>query len=186
MKLESFFFLGVPFFVFSKDELDLAKMRTSIPKIQFMFLFGSIRQFLKSVKDTGKIIYGKDLLRDVKLSPSFSDKLKLFFEPFYFLSLSMIVLPFDRKLAMKHAMKISLYEEEFDMFLLGKKMKGYNKDFKNYKKFVHLTSGTKHLEKTLKYRKNYNKMRPMTGEAFSYILGSYRFVIFSWLSSVRN
>ncbi len=143
-KMESSVFFGVPFHVISYDEYDFMKNKIRDPKIWLLATFlGSMNSFLPNIRETGKTIYGRDLLKEIKTKISFSDKIKICMQQSGLLLTAMLLLPFNAKLALK----ASLYQEEFDLLLLHKHLKGYN------------------------------KIKPDTAEAAHFILSSMKFVL---------
>jgi hypothetical protein len=139
---------------------------------------GTLSEFLKSLKDTAKVIYGEDLLKDIKdVEFSMFDKIKLTLEPYYLLLLATIISPFNAKFALKHAIKASVLESEFDLMWLHEKLSDYRSDEKLYEKlFKGHDFEIKHLRKTMELRANIYKLDITKAHAWSYIMDSYRFV----------
>ncbi len=178
LKIEASAFFGVPFYVISYDEYDFLKNRINSPRIWFLATFlGSLNSLLLSIKDTGKIIYGKNLLKLIDVRLTFADRVKINMQEVAVIGASLLVLLFSPKLAVKHAVKASLYQEEFDLILLHRHMHGYVKD---RKKFESLFTGNRfaiaHLRKALHYRKNYDKLHVSRHGAAIFVMSTIKFL----------
>ncbi|HLC68079.1 MAG TPA: nucleotidyltransferase domain-containing protein [archaeon] len=178
MRLESSVFFGVPFYTISLEDYDFFRNRIQNPKIWFVATFlGSLNQFLLNVKDTGKTIYGRDLLKLINIHLTYVDKIKIFGEQLLVMFAGALVLPFSSRLALKHFVKSSLYQEEFDLMFLHKHLKGYVKDRKTFSKaFSSDKKALAHLKKSINYRLNYKKVSPSRGETLKYMAETLFFV----------
>ncbi|MEK6888349.1 MAG: nucleotidyltransferase domain-containing protein [Candidatus Aenigmatarchaeota archaeon] len=177
-KLEALTFFGVPFYVISMEDYDFFRNKISSPRIWFLGTFlGSLNEFLISVKDTGKVIYGKNLLKLINVKLDFSDRIKVIMEQGLILFASVLIFPFNTKLSLKHAVKASLYQEEFDLLFLQKHLKGYVKDTKTFNAvFSDNKFFVNHLKKTIYYRKNYGRIRVSRAECAKFIGSTMRFI----------
>lgn len=178
MKLETLFNFGVPYTVVSYKDYNFLKNRIESPKIQLLATFvGSLNTYLLAIKQTGRTVYGKDLLGLINVRLSYWDRVHMAMQQCYIILASALLLPFDCKYSVKHAMKATLYQEELDLLFSGNKIRGYLKD---RKVFDRLFTGSqfmiRHLKKTLDYRCNHNKMEPTKHEAARYILDTIRFI----------
>src|SRR3989344_6495779 len=179
MRLESSVFFGVPFYTISLEDYDFFRNRIQNPKIWFVATFlGSLNQFLLNVKDTGKTIYGRDLLKLVSVRLTHWDKAKIFGEQMLVMLAGGLVFPFSSKLGLKHFIKSSLYQEEFDLLFLHRHLKGYVRDrkvfcgaFSSDRKFV------RHLKKSIDYRLNYKTINPGRSETLKYMTETFFFII---------
>src|SRR3989344_4705253 len=162
MRLESSVFFGVPFYTISLEDYDFFRNRIQNPKVWFVATFlGSLNQFLLNVKDTGKTIYGRNLMKLVSVRLTHWDKAKIFGEQMLVMLAGALVFPFNSKLAMKHFIKSSLYQEEFDLMFLHKHLKGYVKDRSTFAKaFSSDRETVRHVKKAVEYRINYKKINP--------------------------
>lgn len=175
--IERAVFFGVPFYVISKEEFDLAHKKIRNAKVLLLASLFSLDVFLESLKETAKIIYGQNLLKEIKTNVTAFDRIKILNQQFFVMLASILILPFDAKLALKHAVKCSLYEEEFDLILLHKKTHGYFKDEKAYEKIIKSRFSLNHFEKSLYYRKQWHKITIKNYECFKFILNTIRFVV---------
>ena len=179
MRIESSVFFGVPFYTISLEDYDFFRNRIQNPKMWFVATFlGSLKQFMLNVKDTGKTIYGKDMMKLVNVRLSYADKVKIMGEQLLVILAGVLVLPFNSKLALKHFVKSSLYQEEFDLMFLHKHLKGYVKDRKTFcKEFSSDKELVRHLKKSIDYRLNYRKINPSRSEALKYMASTFSFII---------
>ena len=179
MRIESSVFFGVPFYTISLEDYDFFRNRIQNPKVWFVATFlGSLNQFLLNVKDTGKTIYGRNLMKLVSVRLTHWDKAKIFGEQMLVMLAGVLVFPFNSKLALKHFIKSSLYQEEFDLLFLHRHLKGYVRDrkvfcgaFSSDRKFV------RHLKKSIDYRLNYKTINPGRSETLKYMTETFFFII---------
>lgn len=179
LRMESFFLWGVPIYVLPQTEFDLVKKRVKDPKIWVLVEFlGSLNQFLASLKNTAVTIYGENLIKEIRdVNLSMFDRVKLTLQPYYLLFLSLLIVAFDARLAMRHAIKACLMESESDLMWLNEKIGSYQKDEHLYEKlFTGKDFEIRHLRKTMELRAHAHKMDVKKSQAFDYIVESYRFV----------
>lgn len=175
-RLESSAFLGVPFYVVSQDEFELSRNRVNSTKMKFLATFvGSLNTFLVSLRRTALTIYGKNLLQDIKTYMSFSDKVRLFVQQMWIMAMAFLLLDFDKKLALKHAVKASLYEEEFFLLMRHLKIHGYKKDTDLFKEHMDKKDAS-HLSKALSYRKSYNQINPAKDDVRKFLHDTMSFI----------
>lgn len=179
LRVESFFLWGVPIYVLPQTEFDLFKKKVKTPKLWILVTFiGTLSEFLAGLRDTAIVIYGENLLDEIKdVRFSMFDKVKLTLEPYYLLLLATLVVAFDAKFAAKHAIKACLLESEIDLIWLNEKIGSYKQDQKVYEKiFRGRGVEIEHLKKTMELRANIYKTEMRKSQAWHYILDSYRFV----------
>jgi len=187
-RLESGFLFGVPYYVIAKEDFDLAKRKVSDRKVWFMMTFiGSLSSFLKSIKQTGKVVYGDDIVREIKSAKlGFFDHVKIFLEPYYILLLGFFSLQ-DSKTALNHAIKACLLESDVDLQLLHKHLRSYEKDEKLYEKiFSHLSFNIGHIRKCIYYRSNFEKINPSFSETLGFLFSSLWFILTSHVYYLIN
>ena len=187
--LESFFLYGVPVYVLSQDKFDIVKRRVCDAKLWFLLTFvGSLSEFLKSIKQTGKVVYGKNLIKGITaVKFGVFDQIKMMLQPYYLLVLGLAVLPFDPKLALKHAIKASFLESEFDLMLLHKHLKSYRKDEMAYERsFNHYKFNVNHMKKTFTLRERFNTLKITRPECISYMIRSCAFVATTHIALYLN
>ena len=121
MKIEESTLIGRPYYIISLDDYDFIKNKIKDPRVWFLATFvGPLNIFLLSLKRTGKTIYGKNLLKYIDVKVSSFERFKLGVSQAYFILASLIMLPFNSKLALKHSIKATLHQEEDGLLLLGK------------------------------------------------------------------
>ncbi|MBI4018127.1 MAG: nucleotidyltransferase domain-containing protein [Candidatus Aenigmarchaeota archaeon] len=188
LRLESGFLFGVPYYVISQEDFDLAKRKVSDRRVWLMMTFvGSLSSFLRSIKQTGRTVYGEDLVKEIRSARlGFSDRVKIFLVPYYILGLGFLSLH-DGKSAINHAIKACLLECDDDLMLLEKRLGSYERDEKLYEKlFSRLPSNTAHIRKCIRYRKDFSRINPSLSETLSFLFRSLFFVLTSHFYYVLN
>ncbi|MBI2970868.1 MAG: nucleotidyltransferase domain-containing protein [Candidatus Aenigmarchaeota archaeon] len=177
MKVEAFFLQRVPLYVLAEEEFDLVNRKIREPRIWFIAtVIGSLPQFLLNLKHTGKTMYGKDLLKDIRVSFGLLDELKIILIPYYYLGLAALLLPFSPKQAAQHAIKACLLETDDELLLLHRKLGSYRRDEQLYERLFRGSPTIQHIRKCLRYRRMLSRKIIGYEEATEFVLDSARFV----------
>ncbi|MCK5333902.1 MAG: nucleotidyltransferase domain-containing protein [Candidatus Aenigmarchaeota archaeon] len=113
--------LYVPFEVFESGDLDWKNGK--IKKKELILganLVASQAMLFTKMKDEGKILYGRDIRKEICVKPSMWEKLKALLIPFYISSISVFAAPITPKNALKMANKAVMYSIEASLFFLEK------------------------------------------------------------------
>ncbi|HID73113.1 TPA: hypothetical protein EYP38_04175 [Candidatus Micrarchaeota archaeon] len=107
-----------PFEVLGPDDIRWSEGRMSGKGPGIFAIVAPVNQFAKKVKAEGKVLYSRDILKEIRIKESFLDKVKEIFIP-YILSISALplslILP-DK--ALKYSLKAVLYAISSQMGLL--------------------------------------------------------------------
>ena len=130
--------LYVPFEVIGPNEIDWKKCDFNDPfyKIGAFLVFPKSMFFIK-VKTEGKILYGKNILKEIKPGLSFWDVFKILLNPYHLSMLSFATVLFAPDFAIKHAIKAILYEIESILLYLERPItKGTTKAYNRVRKII--------------------------------------------------
>lgn len=130
--------LYVPFEVIGPKEIDWEKCEFNNPlyKVGAFLIFPKTMFFLK-IKSEGKILFGRDILKELKPSLSFWDVSKILLNPFHLSVLSILIVFFSPNFAIRHAIKAILYEiESILIFLERPIVTNSTKAYKRVKKII--------------------------------------------------
>lgn len=111
--------LYVPFEVIGPGEIDWKKCEFNNPlyKVGAFLVFPKSMFFLK-LKAEGKILYGRNILKELKPHLDWFDVSKILLNPYHLSLLSVLTVPFSPDFAIKHAIKAILYEIESILIFL--------------------------------------------------------------------
>ena len=106
-KTENKMMFGQPFYVVAQDQLDLKgfKIRKDLKTEIGTRTIASIGLFLQRIKNTGIILYGKDIRKDISKTVPAIEKIKASFNAMLLLMMSFIIFPYSTKSAFSHAVK---------------------------------------------------------------------------------
>jgi len=130
--------LYVPFEVFGPDDIDWANAR--IKKKELLvgaeLIAPQAMLFLK-MKEEGKILYGRDIRKEINIKTTWHEKIKALLVPFYIALLSVVVCIFSPKIALRMADKSVLYSIESFLYFLEKPVgRGIKKSFNEFEKEI--------------------------------------------------
>ncbi len=121
--LESFMTFGKPFFVVSKNQIDVKKGKIKNFRIRFVTsIFNSIAIFVAKANQTGVTIYGENLLDQMYINYSIVEKIKAFIAPIWLIIVSFAVFPIDAQLSLSHSVKATIWSCEDALFFLERKL----------------------------------------------------------------
>jgi predicted nucleotidyltransferase len=111
--------LYVPFEVVEPGEIDWKRCEFNNPlyKVGAFLIFPKSMFFLK-IKSEGKVLFGRDILKELKPCLSFWDVSKILLNPYHLSVLSVLTVLFTPNFAIKHAIKAILYEIESVLIFL--------------------------------------------------------------------
>lgn len=154
--IESFMTFGKPFFVLSRDQIDLEKGIIRNARIRFVTsIFDSIAIFAAKIIDTGSVIYGENLLSQLHVNRSPAEKVKAMLAPFWLVLMSFAIFPIDDKLALSHSVKATLWACEDTLFFIDEKLASTETEVKKLKIILSDFGDIdlKHLESALHTRR---------------------------------
>lgn len=113
--------LYLPFEVFGPEDLDWSK--SEVKKLELVLgakLFLSQAMIFQKMKQEGKILYGRDIRKEIKIRPTIFEKIKAILIPHHISFFSVLLSPFAPKYALRWASKSLLYSIESALFFLEK------------------------------------------------------------------
>lgn len=121
--------LYVPIFVFPPGWINWEKGKINRPlwKIPAIFFISQSMIFYKFKKE-GKILFGKDIKKEMQIQISFWERFKSIQVPFWISNFAIIILPLSPNNSLKYAIKAILYELDSALFFL--KLSANSKDEK--------------------------------------------------------
>jgi predicted nucleotidyltransferase len=189
LKTESVMMFGRPFYVLSEDQFDLknAKIRHDL-KIQIgLSVIASLNMFLQRIKNTGVILYGKDVRKDIPESIPRIEKIKASFNALLLLLISFVILPLEPKIAFSHAVKANLWACDDVLFAFEKPLSTTSKEVQEIKKiFENSDLELKHLDEALKYKRKIDIKDLSRSFVLKYTLKSTGFVFGLYFQALRK
>ena len=178
-KTENKMMFGQPFYVVSQDQIDLKgfKIRKDL-KIEIgTRTIASLGLFLQRIKNTGVILYGKDIRKEIPKTVPTIEKVKASFNAMLLLMMSFVIFPFSPKSAFSHAVKANFWACDDVLFALDKPLSTTTQEIRDICT-IFGKSGVDidHLYRSLQYKKTKEDIK--TGRKFvlGYVLKSTKFV----------
>jgi len=178
-KTENKLMFGQPFYVVSEDQIDLKgfKIRKDLRVELGTRTIASLGLFLKRIKNTGIILYGKDIRQEIPDTVPFLEKIKAFFNAMLLLIMSFIILPFSPKHAFSHAIKANFWACDDVLFALDMPLSNTKQEIREICSIFDKTElDLGHLHKSLEYKKTKDSIEISSGSALRYILKTTKFV----------
>lgn len=178
-KLVAYFAYSIT--ILSKDEIDLENKRVTEPRIWLITFIIPLSSFLYKIKQYGRTIHGKDLIRDMKIKISWSDRLKMVIYPYLMGSVALLSFLINPDFALKLCIKATLNEMENQLFIRKNKLTTYHDEIKIYEKTIMKSS---HLHKTIEYRDNIKSIKTGRLKTLLFLLSTYAFAVCSQACSL--
>lgn len=153
--IESFMTFGKPFFVLAKDQIKADRGEIRDAKIMLVTsIFDSIAIFATKLKQTGCTIYGEDILKELNINRSTTEKMKALMAPLWLILMSFAVFPLDASLALDHSIKATLWACEDALFYLDQNLSSMKNEILVLEKILSDRGLIKfdHAEQALKLR----------------------------------
>ena len=179
LKLENKMMFGQPFYVVSEDQLNLKEFKI---KKNFKAKIGtrtiaSLGLFLYRIKNTGIIMYGKDIREDIPNSIPVIEKIKAFFNAMLLLMMSFIIFPYDAKSAFTHAVKANFWACDDVLFALDEPLSTTKQEvMRIHSIFCHSKINSNHLLLSLEYKKTNDLLNVNKMFILSYMFKSLKFI----------
>ena len=178
-KTENKMMFGQPFYVVSQDQIDLKgfKIRKDL-KIEIgTRTIASLGLFLQRIKNTGVILYGKDIRKEIPKTVPTIEKVKASFNAMLLLMMSFVIFPFSPKSAFSHAVKANFWACDDVLFALDKPLSTTTQEIRDICTIFGKSGvDVDHLYRSLQYKKTREDIK--TGRKFvlGYVLKSTKFV----------
>ena len=178
-KTENKMMFGKPFYVIAQDQLDLKgfKIRKDLSVEIGTRTIASLGLFLQRIKDTGMVLYGKDIRKEIPKTVPTIEKIKASFYAMLLLMMSFVIFPFSPKAAFSHAVKANFWACDDVLFALDKPLSTTKQEVKEICSIFNKSEiDTDHLMASLEYKKTKDDMEMEKGFVFRYILKTTKFV----------
>ena len=178
-KTENKMMFGQPFYVVSQDQIDLKgfKIRKDL-KIEIgTRTIASLGLFLQRIKNTGVILYGKDIRKEIPKTVPTIEKIKASFNAMLLLMMSFVIFPFSPKSAFSHAVKANFWACDDVLFALDKPLSTSTQEIRDICTiFGKSDIDVEHLYQSLEYKKTKEDAKINRKYVLGYVLKSTKFV----------
>lgn len=175
-KTENKMMFGQPFYVVSEEQIDLQsfKIRKDLKIELGTRTIASLGLFLQRIKNTGVILYGRDIRKEISKTVPTIEKVKASFNAVLLLLMSYIILPFSPATAFSHAIKANFWACDDVLFALDRPLSNTKQEVKEICTLFEIDS--EHLYESLEYKKTKDAINVGKGFVFRYVLKSTKFV----------
>ncbi len=178
-KTENKMMFGKPFYVVAQDQLDLKrfKIRQDLAMEIGTRTIASLGLFLQRIKNTGMILYGKDIRKEIPKTVPTIEKIKASFNAMLLLMMSFVIFPFSSRSAFSHAVKANFWACDDVLFALDKPLSTTRQEVKEICSIFNKSEiDTDHLLISLEYKKTKDNMEMEKVFVFRYMLKTTKFV----------
>lgn len=188
-KTENKMMFGRPFYVVSKDQLDLKgfKIRKNLKVEIGTRTIASLGLFLQRIKNTGVVLYGKDIRKEIPKSVPAIEKVKASFNAMLLLMMSFVIFPFSPKSAFSHAVKANFWACDDVLFALDMPLSTTKQEVKEICSiFGKSEIDSEHLFQSLEYKKTKDDMKLQKRFVLRYMIKSTKFVYGLYAVTIRK
>ena len=188
-KTENKMMFGQPFYVVASDQLDLKgfKIRKDLKVEIGTRTIASLGLFLQRIKNTGIILYGNDIRKEIPKTVPVIEKIKASFNAMLLLLMSFIIFPYSPKSAFSHAVKANFWACDDVLFALDKPLSTTKQEVKEICSiFGKSEIDSDHLMLSLEYKKTKDIMEMKKGFVMRYMLKSTKFVYGLYAVTLRK
>ena len=188
-KTENKMMFGQPFYVVAQDQLNLKefKIRKDLKAELGAKTIASLGLFLQRIKNTGIILYGKDIRKEIPKSVPAIEKVKASFNAMLLLMMSFIIFPYSPKSAFSHAVKANFWACDDVLFALDKPLSTTKQEVKEICSiFGKSEIDSNHLMLSLEYKKTKDNMKIKKLFVILYMLKSIKFVYGLYAVTLRK
>lgn len=188
-KTENKMMFGQPFYVVAQDQLDLKQFNiTKDLKTQLgARTIASLGLFLQRIKNTGIILYGKDIRKEIPKTVPTIEKVKASFNAMLLLMMSFVIFPYSSKSAFSHAVKANFWACDNVLFALDIPLSTTKQEVREIcSLFDKSEIDSDHLILSLEYKKTKDDMEMKRMFVMSYMLKSTKFVYGLYAVTLRK
>jgi predicted nucleotidyltransferase len=177
-KTENKLMFGQPFYVVSQEQIDLSgyKIRKDLRIEIGTRTIASLGLFFHRIKNTGIILYGKDIRKDIPISVPALEKLKASFNAMLLLLMSFVIFPYSVNSAFSHAIKANFWACDDVLLALDKPLSTTKQEVNQICAIFESEIDKEHLLESLEYKKIKEELNIKPGFVFGYMLKSTKFV----------
>jgi len=188
-KTENKMMFGQPFYVVAQDQLNLKefKIRKNLKTELGARTIASLGLFLQRIKNTGVILYGKDIRKEIpKVVPSI-EKIKASFNAMLLLMMSFVIFPYSPKSAFSHALKANFWACDDVLFAFDRPLSTTKQEVKEICSiFGKSEIDLDHLLLSLEYKKTKDDIKMKKIFVMLYMLKSTKFVYGLYAVTLRK
>ncbi len=188
-KTENKMMFGQPFYVIAQDQLDLKafKIKKDLRTELGARTIASLGLFLQRIKNTGIILYGKDIRKEIPKTVPVIEKVKASFNAMLLLMMSFIIFPYSPKSAFSHAVKANFWACDDVLFAMDRPLSTTKQEIQEICSiFGKSEIDSDHLMMSLEYKKNKDDMEMKKGFVMRYMLKSTKFVYGLYAVTLRK
>ena len=188
-KTENKMMFGQPFYVVSEDQLDLNgfKIHKDLKAELGTRTIVSLGLFLQRIKNTGIILYGRDIRKDIPKTVPVIEKVKASFNAMLLLMMSFVIFPYSPKSAFSHAVKANFWACDDVLFALDKPLSTTRQEVKEIcSLFDRSEIDSDHLMLSLEYKKTKDDLKLGKRFVLGYMLKSTKFVYGLYAVALRK
>jgi predicted nucleotidyltransferase len=188
-KTENKMMFGQPFYVVAQDQLDLKRFKiTKDLKTELgARTIASLGLFLHRIKNTGIILYGKDIRKEIPKTVPTIEKIKASFNAMLLLMMSFVIFPYSSKSAFSHAVKANFWACDDVLFALGRPLSTTKQEVKEIcSLFSKSGIDADHLILSLEYKKTKDDIKMKKMFVMQYMLKSTLFVYGLYAVTLRK
>ena len=188
-KTENKMMFGQPFYVVAQDQLNLKKLKiTKDLKTQLCArTIASLGLFLHRIKNTGIILYGKDIRKEIPNTVPTIEKVKASFNAMLLLMMSFVIFPYSPKSAFSHAIKANFWACDDVLFAFDKPLSTTKQEVLEICSiFGKSEINYDHLMLSLEYKKTKEDMKVNKIFVLQYMLQSTNFVYSLYAVTLRK
>jgi len=178
IRTENKLMFGQPFYVVSQEQIDLSgyKIRKDLKIELGTRTIASLGLFFHRIKNTGIILYGKDIREEIPMAVPALEKLKASFNAMLLLAMSFMIFPFSVNSAFSHAIKANFWACDDVLFALDKPLSTTKQEVNQICAIFESEIDKEHLLNSLEYKKIKGELKIKPKFVFFYLLKSTRFV----------
>ena len=188
-KTESKMMFGKPFYVVAEEQLDFKEflIKKDIKVEIGTRTIASFGLFLKRIKNTGIILYGKDYRNQIPKKMPVIEKVKASFNAMLLLLMSYVIFPFSSKFAFSHAVKANFWACDDVLFAFDRPLSTTKEEVKElFSIFNENEVDSNHLALSLQYKNEKDSMSLDKGFVFKYMLKSTSFVYSLYAQAMKK
>jgi len=188
-KTENKLMFGQPFYVVSQDQLDFKafKIKKDLKTELGARTIASLGLFLQRIKNTGIILHGRDIRKDIPKTVPVIEKVKASFNAMLLLMMSFIIFPYSSKSAFSHAVKANFWACDDVLFALDKPLSTTKQEVQEICSIFNKSEiDSEHLMLSLEYKKTKDDMKMKKMFVMQYMLKSTRFIYGLYAVTLRK
>ena len=198
LKAEKFSMFGRPFYVLSEDQIDIPSARiTAIDDMKIFVgthVLVSLSLFFCRIKNTGKVLYGRDITKEFPTKVANLEKFKASLNALLLLMMSFVIFPIDFRFAFQHAIKANFWACGNSLFALEKPLSNTESEVREIKNIFSSNNNNtsecildvNHLQMSMQYKKHKEHKEVSKKFVFRYILKTFWFITILYCMTIQK